>query len=38
MLNRNIDRTRQLLFAAIPAIPAEPGCRCHEARPAGAFD
>jgi 5'-methylthioadenosine phosphorylase len=38
MLNRNIDRTRQLLFAAIPAIPAEPGCECHEARPAGAFD
>jgi 5'-methylthioadenosine phosphorylase len=38
MLARNIDRTRQLLFAAIPAIPAEPGCRCHEARAADALD
>jgi 5'-methylthioadenosine phosphorylase len=38
VLDRNIDRTRQLLFAAIPAIPAEPSCRCHDARPPGAFD
>jgi 5'-methylthioadenosine phosphorylase len=38
VLDRNIDRTRQLLFAAIPTIPAEPSCRCHDARPPGAFD
>jgi 5'-methylthioadenosine phosphorylase len=31
VLADNVDRTRELLFAAIPAIPEEPGCRCHEA-------
>jgi 5'-methylthioadenosine phosphorylase len=35
MLARNVDRTRDLLFAAIPAIPTEPGCRCQAAPAAG---
>jgi 5'-methylthioadenosine phosphorylase len=35
MLARNVDRTRDLLFAAIPAIPADPGCTCAAARVAG---
>jgi 5'-methylthioadenosine phosphorylase len=37
VLARNIDRTRDLLVAAIPAIPAEPGCRCQSAPAAGPF-
>jgi 5'-methylthioadenosine phosphorylase len=35
MLARNVDRTRDLLFAAIPAIPVEPGCHCQSAPAAG---
>jgi len=35
MLRANVARTRDLLFAAIPAIPARPGCRCHEGLAAG---
>jgi 5'-methylthioadenosine phosphorylase len=36
-LAANVARTRELLFAAIPAIPAasESRCRCHEALAAG---
>jgi len=34
MLRANVARTRQLLFEAIPAIPAVASCACHEA-PAG---
>jgi 5'-methylthioadenosine phosphorylase len=30
MLARNVDRTRQLLFAAIPAVPSQASCRCFE--------
>jgi 5'-methylthioadenosine phosphorylase len=36
MLARNVDRTRQLLFAAIPAVPFPASCQCSEsADPAG---
>jgi 5'-methylthioadenosine phosphorylase len=28
MLAANVERTRQLLFAAIPAVPPQAGCRC----------
>jgi len=35
VLARNVERTRDLLAAAIPAIPAQPGCRCQEAAVAG---
>ena len=35
MLERNVDRTRSLLFSAIPSIPAERGCRCAEALASG---
>ena len=31
MLARNVDRTRELLAAAIPAIPVERGCACADA-------
>jgi 5'-methylthioadenosine phosphorylase len=31
MLARNVDRTRELLAAAIPTIPAEGGCNCADA-------
>jgi 5'-methylthioadenosine phosphorylase len=39
VLRRNVDRTRELLFAAIPAIPATrgQGCRCQEALASGPF-
>jgi 5'-methylthioadenosine phosphorylase len=35
MLARNVERTRELLFAAIPLIPATPSCSCHEAAAGG---
>ncbi|HMC51123.1 MAG TPA: S-methyl-5'-thioadenosine phosphorylase [Acidimicrobiales bacterium] len=35
MLRANVARTRQLLFSAIPAIPPEPACACHDALAAG---
>jgi 5'-methylthioadenosine phosphorylase len=35
MLARNVDRTRDLLFAAIPAIPTDPACPCQAAPAAG---
>ena len=35
MLAANVERTRQLLFAAIPAIPPTATCRCQERRPLG---
>jgi 5'-methylthioadenosine phosphorylase len=42
VLADNVDRTRELLFAAIPAIPDEASCDCHEAPASGplaeAFD
>jgi 5'-methylthioadenosine phosphorylase len=31
MLAGNVERTRELLLAAIPVIPVERSCRCHEA-------
>jgi 5'-methylthioadenosine phosphorylase len=31
MLARNVEGTRDLLFTAIPAIPAQPGCACAAA-------
>ncbi|MDQ6615638.1 MAG: S-methyl-5'-thioadenosine phosphorylase [Actinomycetota bacterium] len=34
-LAANVSRTRDLLFAAIPAIPASPGCRCGAALASG---
>jgi 5'-methylthioadenosine phosphorylase len=34
-LAANVSRTRDLLFAAIPAIPASPGCHCRDALMAG---
>jgi 5'-methylthioadenosine phosphorylase len=37
MLARNVGHTRDLLLAAIPAIPAERGCTCHEALASGPF-
>ena len=36
VLARNVERTRELLAAAVPAVPSQPGCRCHEARVGGA--
>jgi 5'-methylthioadenosine phosphorylase len=33
VLAANVSRTRDLLSAAIPAIPAEPGCGCHQSAP-----
>jgi 5'-methylthioadenosine phosphorylase len=35
MLSVNVDRTRQLLFAAIPAVPATPSCHCQDTSAAG---
>jgi 5'-methylthioadenosine phosphorylase len=35
MLRRNVDRTRQLLFSAIPAVPPERGCSCASALSSG---
>ncbi len=35
VLASNVERTRRLLFAAIPAVPEEPGCRCQEAAAGG---
>jgi 5'-methylthioadenosine phosphorylase len=35
MLARNVARTRQLLFAAIPAIPGPRSCRCRDSAVAG---
>ena len=35
VLAENVARTRTLLRRAIPAVPAEPGCRCAEALAAG---
>jgi 5'-methylthioadenosine phosphorylase len=32
-LAANVSRTRDLLFAAIPALPASPGCACRAATP-----
>ncbi|OLD58154.1 MAG: methylthioadenosine phosphorylase [Armatimonadetes bacterium 13_1_40CM_3_65_7] len=37
MLARNVARTRQLLFAAIPGVPATASCRCHDALASGPF-
>jgi 5'-methylthioadenosine phosphorylase len=34
-LAANVSRTRELLFAAIPGIPATPGCGCAAALAAG---
>jgi 5'-methylthioadenosine phosphorylase len=31
MLRRNVDRTRALLLRAIPKVPVEPACACHQA-------
>jgi 5'-methylthioadenosine phosphorylase len=31
VLAANVERTRELLFAAIPAVPEEASCRCQEA-------
>jgi 5'-methylthioadenosine phosphorylase len=30
VLADNVERTRQLLFAAIPALPEQASCRCQE--------
>jgi 5'-methylthioadenosine phosphorylase len=30
MLSLNVQRTRQLLFAAIPALPTTPACHCQD--------
>jgi 5'-methylthioadenosine phosphorylase len=35
MLARNVSRTRDLLFAAIPQIPVDPGCHCRDALASG---
>jgi hypothetical protein len=35
VLKRNVERTRQLLFAAIPKIAAVPGCACGDALSSG---
>jgi 5'-methylthioadenosine phosphorylase len=35
VLADNVDRTRELLFAAIPAIPERRSCHCHEALASG---
>ena len=35
MLADNVDRTRELLFAAIPGIPEQASCHCHEALASG---
>jgi 5'-methylthioadenosine phosphorylase len=35
VLADNVDRTRELLFAAIPAIPEQVSCHCHEALSSG---
>ena len=35
VLADNVDRTRELLFAAIPTIPEKPSCECHEALASG---
>jgi hypothetical protein len=35
VLADNVDRTRELLFAAIPAIPEQRSCHCHEALASG---
>jgi 5'-methylthioadenosine phosphorylase len=32
VLAGNVERTRRLLFTAIPAVPEVPGCRCQEAQ------
>jgi purine nucleoside phosphorylase len=34
-LAANVSRTRDLLFTAIPAIPATPGCACAAALASG---
>jgi 5'-methylthioadenosine phosphorylase len=35
VLRENVDRTRDLLFEAIPHIDSEPPCSCHEALASG---
>jgi 5'-methylthioadenosine phosphorylase len=35
VLADNVERTRELLFAAIPAIPEPVSCHCHEALTSG---
>jgi 5'-methylthioadenosine phosphorylase len=35
LLARNVDRTRELLLALIPAIPPDPACRCRDGAVAG---
>lgn len=35
VLRRNVERTRELLFAAIPSVPASPGCECASALSSG---
>jgi 5'-methylthioadenosine phosphorylase len=35
MLRRNVERTRKLLSAAIPAVPDKPGCSCAQALSSG---
>ena len=35
ILASNVERTRELLLALIPAIPPDPACRCREAAVAG---
>jgi 5'-methylthioadenosine phosphorylase len=35
VLADNVERTRELLFAAIPAIPERRSCHCHEALASG---
>jgi 5'-methylthioadenosine phosphorylase len=38
VLADNVGRTRELLFAAIPAIPEQASCDCHEALAGGPLD
>jgi 5'-methylthioadenosine phosphorylase len=35
VLRENVDRTRDLLFEAVPQIAADPPCSCHEALASG---
>lgn len=35
VLAQNVERTRALLFSAVPALAAEPACGCHEALSSG---
>jgi 5'-methylthioadenosine phosphorylase len=35
VLRESVERVRELLLDAVPAIPAEPACRCAEARQSG---